>query len=317
VGRHCVIGLGPVGALVAGRLAGAGHDVVAVDSLAERARAVRDGGLRLEGDGLAVPGPVALAAVRDQVPGAVADGPFDSVLVCTKANDLPHLVGDLGALLAPQTTLASLQNGWGLEDWLLPVAGPGRLVRVVVNFAGLLERPGHVRQTFFHPPNWAGGFDPAAAPRARSVADLLTGIGLRTDVADDIRLPVWRKVVHLAILAPLCAITRMDMRTALAHKEVRRLAQGLLDECIAVGDRLGFDCGNGFFETSMDYVLEAGDHPPSMLVDVLRGRPTEVSFINGKIVEAGARLGVDVPLNRAVAALVSAMEPRPVPPPRR
>jgi 2-dehydropantoate 2-reductase len=60
----------------------------------------------------------------------------------------------------------------------------------------------------------------------------------------------------------------------------------------------------------MRYVLEAGDHPPSMLVDLLRGRPTEVAFINGRIVEAAERVDVPVPLNRAVAALLGAIDAR-------
>ncbi len=304
-GRHCVVGLGPVGAILACRLKAAGEAVVAVESGEDRARAVRESGLVLSGES---PEQVFPDAVRDGVEAARGDGPFDTVFICVKANDLRTLVPTLPAVVGPDTTVVSLQNGMGLEDELLPAAGPGRLVRGVVNFAGRLEAPGHVSQTFFQPPNRVGGYDAEAARRAGEVAALMTRAGLRTEVAGDIQAYVWRKVVHLAILAPVCALTRMNMRTALSHKELRRLSQGLLTECIAVGERLGYDCGNGFFETSMRYVLEAGDHPPSMLIDVLRGRPTEVSYINGKVVEAADRLGVEVPLNRAICALVQAME---------
>jgi 2-dehydropantoate 2-reductase len=304
-GSHCVIGLGPVGAIVACRLKAAGERVVAVESGEARARSARQDGLRLDGDGEQA---ASLDAVRDSVADAVADGPFDTVFVCVKANDLPTLVRDLPGLVGPGTTVASLQNGLGIEDHLVPAVGLDRYVRGVVNFAGQSDQPGRVRLTFFQAPNWVGALDGVPDVRARSVADLLTRIGLRSEVPTDIRPYVWRKVVHLAILAPVCALTRMDMRTALSHKELRRLSQGLLSECIAVGDQLGYDCGNGFFETSMRYVLEAGDHPPSMLIDVLRGRPTEVSYINGKVVEAAELLGLDVPLNRAICALVQSME---------
>ena len=304
-GSHCVIGLGPVGAIIACRLKAAGERVVAVESGEARARAARQDGLRLCGE---PESEFRLDAVRDTVAAAVPDGPFDTVFVCVKANDLPTLVLGLPALIGPATTVVSLQNGLGIEDHLVPAVGAHRFVRGVVNFAGQVDEPGCVRLTFFQPPNWVGVPEGLADDRARAIAGLLTGVGLRTEVAPDIRACVWRKVVHLAILAPVCALTRMDMRTALSHKELRRLSQGLLSECIAVGDRLGYDCGNGFFETSMRYVLEAGDHPPSMLIDVLRGRPTEVSYINGKVVEAADALGVDVPLNRAICALVQSLE---------
>lgn len=304
-GSHCVIGLGPVGAIVACRLKAAGERVVAIESGAERAEAVREGGIVLEGDEA---GQADLDAVHGTPDAAASDGPFDTLFVCVKANDLPRLAPALRPLVGARTTVASLQNGLGLEDLLIPAVGADRFVRGVVNFAGQLDSPGRVRQTFFHPPNWVGAIDPAAKSSAQDVADLLTRAGLRTEVPGDILACVWRKVVYLAILAPVCALTRMNMRTALSHKELRRLSQGLLTECIAVGDRMGYDCGNGFFETSMRYVLEAGDHPPSMLVDVLRGRPTEVSYINGKVVEAADQMGLDVPLNRAICALVQSME---------
>jgi 2-dehydropantoate 2-reductase len=46
----------------------------------------------------------------------------------------------------------------------------------------------------------------------------------------------------------------------------------------------------------------------SMLLDVLAERPTEVDFLNGAIADWGERLGVPVPLNRAIWRLVKGLE---------
>jgi 2-dehydropantoate 2-reductase len=46
----------------------------------------------------------------------------------------------------------------------------------------------------------------------------------------------------------------------------------------------------------------------SMLLDILARRPTEVDFINGAIADQGEKLGVPVPLNRAVWQLVKGLE---------
>jgi len=51
-----------------------------------------------------------------------------------------------------------------------------------------------------------------------------------------------------------------------------------------------------------------GKRNVSMLLDVLAGRPTEVDFINGAIADCGEKLGVPVPLNRAVWQLVKGLE---------
>ena len=49
-------------------------------------------------------------------------------------------------------------------------------------------------------------------------------------------------------------------------------------------------------------------HVPSMLEDIRAGRRTEVDFITGALVREAERLGVDVPLHRAMYRLVSARE---------
>jgi len=304
--RILVIGLGPIGALVGGRLARAGHEVHGLERDPERVRAAAHGLVLETPEG---PCDVRLASVNASIPPALAQGDFDATFLCIKANEVAATAGDLGS--AHRTgSVVCLQNGWGIEAPLVSVLGRDRVIRGVVHFAGEMPRPGHVRQTFAHPPNWVGALGPEGLPAAHRVAEWLSEAGMVTRVTAQIDREVWRKTVHLCILAPLCALTRMNMREALSHREVRRLAQGLLTECIQVGDHLGYDCGNGFFEASMAYVLAAGDHPPSMLIDVMRGRPTEVSFLNGKVVEEAARLGLEVPLNRAVTALLTAMESR-------
>jgi 2-dehydropantoate 2-reductase len=49
-------------------------------------------------------------------------------------------------------------------------------------------------------------------------------------------------------------------------------------------------------------------HPPSLLVDVRAPRPTEVDFITGSLVREAERVGVEVPLHRAMYRLVRARE---------
>ncbi|NHJ40775.1 MAG: 2-dehydropantoate 2-reductase, partial [Asgard group archaeon] len=51
----------------------------------------------------------------------------------------------------------------------------------------------------------------------------------------------------------------------------------------------------------IDFMLEiikkTGSNINSMLVDIINKRKTEIDFINGKIVEIGLKLGVDVSNN--------------------
>ena len=51
-----------------------------------------------------------------------------------------------------------------------------------------------------------------------------------------------------------------------------------------------------------------GKRKVSMLQDILAHRQTEVDFINGAIADCGEKLGIPVPLNRALWRLLKGLE---------
>jgi 2-dehydropantoate 2-reductase len=243
------------------------------------------------------------------VAAAAEEGPFDALFACVKSTDVATLVDQVR--FAPglgSPTVVVFANGIGPEDLVASSLGPDRVVRGVVHFAAALEGTGRSRISFLGDPSVVGGMNDASAREAAVVAALLTAAGIETAVVDDIRSHVWRKAVLVAILAPLCAITRLDMKAALQVPVLARMSDGLLTECIEVARRLGHDWGEGFAAEARRYVESAGAHRPSMLADVLEGRRTEVAFLNGVIVEEADRLGVPAPLNRMVTALLSAID---------
>ena len=58
----------------------------------------------------------------------------------------------------------------------------------------------------------------------------------------------------------------------------------------------------------MNYLSSAGHHKPSMLIDIENGNPTEIDFINGKIVAYGNKFNIPVPVNTAIYSLIKAKE---------
>ncbi len=46
----------------------------------------------------------------------------------------------------------------------------------------------------------------------------------------------------------------------------------------------------------------------SMRQDLMRGKATEIDYMNGAVVERGRRLGIDCPVNGALVAVIKAME---------
>jgi 2-dehydropantoate 2-reductase len=58
----------------------------------------------------------------------------------------------------------------------------------------------------------------------------------------------------------------------------------------------------------MGYLSKGGHHKPSMLIDIESKKPTEIEFLNGKIVELGKKYSIPVPFNETTAAYVRALE---------
>jgi 2-dehydropantoate 2-reductase len=89
---------------------------------------------------------------------------------------------------------------------------------------------------------------------------------------------------------------------------VFQTVNALVKECIQVARANEINLGWDFYPNAIEYMSKAGDHKPSMLMDIEATRRTEVDFINGKFVEYGQRAGVDTPFNRTMLSLVKGLE---------
>jgi 2-dehydropantoate 2-reductase len=50
------------------------------------------------------------------------------------------------------------------------------------------------------------------------------------------------------------------------------------------------------------------DNKNSMLQDILKNKPTEIDFLNGKIVELAKEIGTKVPINELLTFLIKGLE---------
>ena len=89
---------------------------------------------------------------------------------------------------------------------------------------------------------------------------------------------------------------------------VYQIVDALVKECINVARANEINLGWNYYPQAMDYMRNAGDHKPSMLMDIEANRRTEIDFINGKFVEYGARTGIATPYNNTLRALVKGLE---------
>lgn len=286
-----VIGLGGIGAAIAGSLCDAGrHDIVACTRrplshlVLERPEGTVD------------------LPLRNMTDPAEAV-PVDWVLLCTKAHETPSAVGWLTRLCITSTRVAVLQNGIDHADSVGPLVGGATIVSTIVYYNGERMAADHVRL------GHAGDYDLAVSDDAagRAFAELLQGTSLRVLLSPDFKTLQWRKLLMNATANPITALT-LRRQEVLRRDDVRALCFALLDEAIAVaradGARLAADQAEQTMSALLGYSPEFGT---SMYFDRLAGRPLEVEALTGAVVAAAERHGVAVPLNRMLLTLLRAV----------
>jgi len=178
----------------------------------------------------------------------------------------------------------------------------------VVNWGCGLKGPCQVVMPFHHPPHFVQEMDPGSAGAAVGIARVLTGCGRHTEHTSDIVSMVWRKSVMNASMNPVCATTGLTMAQAMNDPIVFGTVDALLKECIRVARANEISLGWDYYPEAVAYMKNAGNHKPSMLMDIENRRRTEIDFINGKFVAYGERAGVDTPYNRTMQVLVKGIE---------
>jgi 2-dehydropantoate 2-reductase len=230
--------------------------------------------------------------------------------ICTKAWALQGLLPELSEALHPRTVVVSFQNGIGTEDDIAQHVAPERVGRAVVNLACSSGPDGSVALQWFKPPNYLGAID-GGAPAMQKCAQLLSEAGLTTEFMEvgELRKRVFFKTILNASMNGLCASAGTTMRQAMQWRPTRALIAKLVREGLSVGEALGYRWGRDAHEECMLYLSTGGDHMPSMWSDLQNRRPTEIDYLNGRIVSLGRRFeGVGVEANLFIASLIMALE---------
>jgi 2-dehydropantoate 2-reductase len=162
--------------------------------------------------------------------------------------------------------------------------------------------------SFFNAPNYIGMIDPAAKNKAKELAKIISDADLETVFTPDIKKYEWEKIILNAALSPVCALTRRTMKQMMEYDYTRSLAESILREAIDVAAANGIHFKPDFLEFCMSYLDKAGHHRTSMHVDIEKKNPTEISFINDKIVMYGKKKGIQTPINSTIVSLIKGSE---------
>jgi 2-dehydropantoate 2-reductase len=306
--QHCgaatahygVIGLGPIGTLLSAVLSKAGQRVSTVSLEPEKAAALNEAPIRVRG-AINLEGRVSRAflSLRELIR---ADP--DVVLITTKSCDSPALLDAVKALDPdPRVVFVSCQNGIDVEMQIVERFGPSRALRMVLNVGCRLQSAIEVEVVFNLPSILS---DVAAVPAEvrRSFARHLSGAGFPVQTVENYQTDVFKKAILNSSMGSVSALTGCTMQGVLDDPGLRQVLKMMIEEDIAIAQRMGLDIGPGYVEEAFAYLARGGHHRPSMLEDLERGRKTENDAHCGRLVFYAETFGVPAPVNRTMYALV-------------
>jgi 2-dehydropantoate 2-reductase len=333
--RIAIIGAGAVGGYAGAHMAQAGEDVTFVDMWPENVEAMRAHGLRISHLRDVPEFRVPVRALHlTELQGLSKEAPIDIAFVCVKSYDTAWATAMVRQYLAPGGFVVSLQNCMN-EATIAEVVGWGRTLGAIASSITVdLCEPGHVRRAAgksgaAHTVFRVGEVHGRVTDRAKEVGRLVA-LSDSTQVTTNLWGERWSKLVTNAMANGLSACTGLISRDILTNDSLRHFTARLGGEAIRIGQALGYQleevhhidpetiarAGEGDPDARRVYdehrLAEAakggGAHRPSMGQDMVKGRRTEIEFLNGFIVERGQEVGIEAPANAALTAIVKRVE---------
>jgi len=295
-----VVGAGAVGGHFGGTMALAGAPVVMIGRK-QFADVVNERGLVLEKieiqQRVRVTATTEMSAIRDA----------EVVLFCVKTVHTRSAASEMARFLAPNAIVVSLQNGVDNVEQIESIAGVAA-VPAAVYVAVSVPEAGRVKHL-------ARG-DLIIGPgseRTDKLATIFNRAGVPCRITENIQGELWIKLLCNCALNAVSALAHARYGQIAESSDARELMETIVTEVLSVARAAGvvlpnIDDTKSGMAAAMKIATQMTGALSSTAQDLERGRPTEIDSLNGYVAHRGAELGLNVPVNRALFALVKLAE---------
>src|SRR5271169_1414800 len=334
--KIAIVGAGAVGAYAGAHMVQAGEDVTYIDPWPENVEAIRKDGLRVTHIREVEPFTVKPRALHlTEAQQLAKEAPIDIAFVCMKSYDTAWATTMIKQYLAPGGYVVSLQNCMN-EETIAGIVGWGKTLGSIASSITVeLHAPGEVRRAAGksgsrHTVFRVGEVHGRITDRAKEVCRLVAYADSAM-VTENLWGERWSKLVTNVMGNGLSACTGLISRDMIKNDAIRNFSTRLGSEAIRVGRALGYTfdevshmdpetiarAGEGDAAATREIdehrLAEAnrpggGEHRPSMGQDMVKGRRTEIQFLNGLVAKKGDEIGIATPANVVLTDIVKRVE---------
>lgn len=313
--RMIVIGTGPIGGIIGGRLARAGNDMTFVDVDKEHVDAIRRAGLQVD-----VPDGPFNVRIPIVFPNEI-EGKFDTAFIAVRSNYTPDALTTALPHLADGGLLVSLQNG--INPPLLEArVGADRTIGVAIRMGSSRPSPGRVK-TATRGHLYIGHLHGKKTPQLEKLTALLNSV-IPSETSDNILGVLWSKLTYTC-LGYFGSLADASLAASCKGDSDRRVLVDFFAEVVAVGKAAGarfislaeynpLDLHpDNSFERRFAAVNEMAkgwnaDDRKGPLRQLQKGIKTEVDYTLAHVVREGERLKIPTPLCRKVLNMIHELE---------
>lgn len=298
-----IVGAGAMGSLFAGHLGmNEDNEVWAYDVWQEHVNAIKANGLVMVKNG--VNNIVKINATSD--PSTI--GKCDLIIVLTKYIHTEKAMNDVKNIIDENTKIITLQNGIGNVDILLKYVDENQILFGLTTLPSELIGPGHIEVS--------GTGVTYAWPYNNELTDEILKIEKNFRESDldfmmnkDIHHKIWSKLMVNCSVAVVCAINQAKVGDLIDNGFAVKLIENIVKEITTVANAKGIDID---YEKSIEDVMkvarEGYEHYPSIAVDIIKNRKTEIDCLNGAVIKEGLKNKIDVPFNESVYLMIKTIE---------
>jgi len=223
------------------------------------------------------------------------------IILTTKITNSKKAVEPIKSLIKKDTIILCLQNGLNSEDIVKEIIGDKCLVlRGITAVGATFLESGTVEF------NNLSYTKIEKSSVSQDLADNFNKCGLKATVSENLKEDVWKKLIINCVLNPTSAILRVD-NNGIADEKLNPLKNVIVNECLKVAEKEGVKFDFDFVDT-INNAIKGSRNLSSMHQDLIKGKKTEIDYLNGVVVKLGKKYGIKCPVNEGLVMIIKTLE---------
>ena len=293
-----------MGSVYAALLSDAGNEVWAVDTWQAHVEEINRTGLRVEG----ASGDRTVSNLNATTNIADA-GLCDLYIIATKADGVGAAAQEISKIMNKDSLILTIQNGLGAGERIAQfISTENVLLGVAEGFGASVKGPGHAHHNSMRQVR-LGEMEGGLTDRLKAVEAVWQEAGFNANAFGDIHQLIWEKYICNVFLSAPCTVFDCPIGGILDNQDRLNIALGCMREAYQAGKAKGI---NFSFDDPDDYAMKFArnmpDASPSMRLDHLAKRKSEIDAINGMVPVVSAEMGLNAPYNETLSAVVRKIE---------